>query len=137
MVDSSELQDIAINQIIVKLQRKITILGYTVNSDLRYTLCKPIDANNLDENDLKKYIHFNNNNNDNKEIKNESEEKYFAPTVKGYFFNCEYKIKIRTNLDSKLITTKKTDIPLEVYVSEEYFNKKNEKLIQEKEKNNK
>ena len=57
--------------------------------------------------------------------------------IKGYFFNCEYKIKIRTNLDSKLITTKKTDIPLEVYVSEEYFNKKNEKLIQEKEENNK
>ena len=160
MVDSSELQDIAINQIIVKLQRKITILGYTVNSDLRYTLNKkdfesnelkekqsnnyeleytipPIDANNLEEKDLEKYIHFNNNNNDNKEIKNESEEKYFAPTVKGYFFNCEYKIKIRTNLDSKLITTKKTDIPLEVYVSEEYFNKKNEKLIQEKEENNK
>ena len=159
MVDSSELQDIAINQIIVKLQRKITILGYTVNSDLRYTLNKkdfesnelkekqsnnyeleytipPIDANNLEEKDLEKYIHFNNNN-DSKDIKNESEEKYFAPTVKGYFFNCEYKIKIRTNLDSKLITTKKTDIPLEVYVSEEYFNKKNEKLIQEKEENNK
>ena len=51
--------------------------------------------------------------------------------------NSTYKIKIRTNLDSKLITTKKIDIPLEVYVSDEYFNKKNEKLIQEKEENNK
>ena len=157
MVDSNGLQDIAINQIIVKLQRKITILGYTVNSDLRYTLCKKvfesnelkekqsnnyeleytipmIDGNNMDEKDLEKYIHFNkeNNNNDNK-----LEEKYFAPTMKGYFFNCEYKIKIRTNLDSKLITTKKIDIPLEVYVSDEYFNKKNEKLILEKEENNK
>ena len=151
MVDSSGLQEIDINQIIIKLQRKITILGYTVNSDLRYTLSQKvfesnelkkknsknyeleysipkIDGNIMNEQDIKKYIHFLENNN------NESEEKYFSPTIKGYFFNCEYKIKIRTNLDSKLISTKKIDIPLQIYISEDYFNKKNEKVNEEKEK---
>jgi len=154
MVDSSGLQDNTINQIIVKLQRKITILGFTVNSELRYTLSKKIfesnelkeknsnnyeleysipkiDENNLNEKDIDQYIHFHD---DNNSIKNELEEKYFSPTLKGYFFNCEYKIKIRTNLDSKLITTKKIDIPLEIYLNEEYFNKTIDKSIKEKEK---
>ena len=154
MVDSSGLQDTTINQIIVKLQRKITILGYTVNTELRYTLCKKIfesselkekksnnyeleysipkiDKNILNEKDIEQYIHFHDNNNN---IKNELEEKYIAPTIKGYFFNCEYKIKIRTNLDSKLITTKKIDIPLQIYLNEEYFNKTIDISIKEKEK---
>ena len=154
MVDSSGLQECTINQIIIKLQRKITILGYTVNSDMRYTLYKKIfesnelkekqsnnyeleysipkiDGNIMSDKDIDQYIHF-----FNSVINNESEEKYFAPTIKGYFFNCEYKIKIRTNLDSKLITTKKIDIPLQIYVSEEYFNKKIDKSIKENEKEN-
>ena len=151
MVDSSELKEYIINQIIVKLQRKITILGYTVNSDLRYTLSKKvfesnelsdkksnkyeleykipiIDEKPLNENDIEQYKHFTDNIN-NKEL----EEKSFSPNLKGYFFNCEYKIKIRTILDSKLITTKKIDIPLEVYVSNEFFNKKDDNPKKEKE----
>ena len=151
MVDSSELQECAISQIIIKLQRKITILGYTVNSDLRYTLSKKvfesnelldkksnkyeleytipkIDEMNLEATDIEKYIHFLENNNNNNDLK----EKYFSPTLKGYFFNCEYKIKIRTILDSKLITTKKIDVPLQIYVSDDYFNKKNDENNKEK-----
>ena len=69
---------------------------------------------------LKKILSFN----------NELEKKFFSPTVKGYFFSCEYKIKIRTNLDSKLITTKKIDIPLQIYVSNEYFKTEDNKSEQ-------
>ena len=149
MVDSSDLQECTISQIIIKLQRKITIIGYTVNSDLRYTLNKKIfesnelkdknsnkyeleytipkiDEINMDQKDIDKYIHFLDNNN------TDLQEKYFSPTLKGYFFNCEYKIKIRTILDSKLITTKKIDVPLQIYVSDAYFNKKTEENNKEK-----
>jgi len=153
MIDSSELQECNINQIVIKLQRKITILGYTVNSDLRYTLCKKtfesnelmnkksktyeleytipkIDEKIFKKDDIQSYIHFFNNNSNN----NELSEIFFSPTVKGYFFNCEYKIKIRTILDSKLITTKKIDVPLNIYISDEFFNKKTENIQMEKEK---
>ena len=148
MVDSSELHDYKINQIIIKLQRKITIFGYTVNSDLRYTLhtkvfesnelmekksnkyeleytIPKLDGNEMNEKDIAQYIHFSEKNNN-----NELEKKFFSPTVKGYFFSCEYKIKIRTNLDSKLITTKKIDIPLQIYVSNEYFKTEDKKSEQ-------
>ena len=114
MVDSSELHDYKINQIIIKLQRKITIFGYTVNSDIRYTLytksfesnelmqknsnkfelewtIPKLDENTLNEKDIEQYIHFSEKNN------NELENKFFSPTFKGYFFSCEYKIKIRNS----------------------------------------
>ena len=149
IVDSSDLKECDISQIIIKLQRKITIIGYTVNSELRYTLNKKvfesnelknknsnryeleytipkIDEINLNQKDIDKYIHFFENNN------NDLGEKYFSPNLKGYFFNCEYKIKIRTILDSKLITTKKIDVPLQIYVSDAYFNKKSEENNKEK-----
>lgn len=91
---------------------------------MEYTIPKK-DEMNLESSDIEKYIHFLENNNNNNELK----EKYFFPTLKGYFFNCEYKIKIRTILDSKLITTKKIDVPLQIYVSDNYFNKKVVKII--------
>ena len=94
--------------------------------ELEYTIPK-IDEMNLEVNDIEKYIHFLENNNN-----NNLKEKYFSPTLKGYFFNCEYKIKIRTILDSKLITTKKIDVPLKIYVSDDYFNKKNDENNKEK-----
>ena len=42
ILDSSELQESAISQIIIKLQKKITILCCTVNSHSRYTLSKKV-----------------------------------------------------------------------------------------------
>ena len=144
MVDSSSLQETKIKNIKIKLQRKIIIFGYTVNSDFRYSLNEKIfeknelndlskqnsniyeleytfpklNENNFNEKEIEQYIHFNEN-----IIDKNWDEKILAPTVKGYFFSCEYKIKIRTILDSSLITTKKIDCPIQIYFSDDYFNK--------------
>ena len=144
MIDSSGLQETKIDQIKIKLQRKIIIFGYTVNSDLRYSLYEKkfdknelaelskqnpkiyelehtfpkIFENNFNEKEIEQYVHFNEN-----IIDNNWDEKCLAPTVKGYFFSCEYKIKIRTILDSSLITTKKIDFPIQIYFSDDCFNK--------------
>ena len=151
MVDSSSLQENKIEKIKVKLQRKIIILGYTVNSDFRYSLNEKIfekselsekhsnkyeleyifpkiEENNYNEKELEQYIHFNEN-----IIDNNWNNKCLTPSMKGYFFSCEYKIKIRTILDSSLITTKKIDFPIDIYFSDEYFNKFKLKFENEKE----
>ena len=143
MVDSSGLQEMKINKIRIKLQRKIIIFGYTVNSDFRYSLYEKnfekeeldklskdnskiyelentipkLDQNNFNEKEIEQYVHFNEN-----IIDNYWNEKCVAPTLKGYYFSCEYKIKIRTDLDSSLITTKKIDFPIIIYFSDDYFN---------------
>ena len=143
MVDSSSLQETKIDNIKIKLQRKIIIFGYTVNSDFRYSLNEKIfeknelndlskqktnvyeleytfpklNENNFNETEIEQYVHFNEN-----IIDKNWDDKVLAPTVKGYFFSCEYKIKIRTILDSSLITTKKIDCPIQIYFSDDYFN---------------
>ena len=153
MVDSNGLQEMSINEIKIKLQRKITIFGYTVNSDLRYTLYEKkfekdeldklaknnskiyelentfqkLDQNNFDEKEIEQYVHFNEN-----IIDNYWNEKCVAPTIKGYYFSCEYKIKIRTMLDSSLTATKKIDFPILIYFSDDYFNQYKLKFEQEK-----
>ena len=136
MVDSSGLQETKIKSIKIKLQRKIIILGYTVNSDFRYKIHEKvfeknettkyeleysipkIDENNFTEKEIEQYVHFNENIVDSNWV-----DKCLAPTIKGYFFTCEYKIKVRTNLNSSLITTKKIDVPILFYFSDDYFNK--------------
>ena len=144
MVDPSGLQETKIDQIKIKLQRKIIIFGYTVNSEFRYSLFEKkfdknelaelskqntkiyelehtfpkIFENNFNEKEIEQYVHFNEN-----IIDNNWNEKCLAPTIKGYFFSCEYKIKIRTILDSSLITTKKIDFPIQIYFSDDCFNK--------------
>ena len=144
MVDSRGLQEINIEKIRIKLQRKIINFGYTVNSDFRYTLHDKIfekdelskkneknsnkyeleytipktDENNFNEKGIEQYVHF-----DQVIIDNHWKDKCLAPSVKGYLFGCEYKIKIRTILDSSLITTKKIDLPILIYFPDEYFNK--------------
>ena len=138
MIDSSSLQEIKIKQLKIKLQRKIIIFGYTINSDFRYCLHEKIfelseqnankyeleytfpkiEENNFTEKEIEQYIHFNEN-----IIDNNWENKFLTPSMKGYFFSCEYKIKIRTILDSSLINTKKIDLPLQLYFSDDYFNK--------------
>ena len=138
MIDSSSLQEIKIKQLKIKLQRKIIIFGYTINSDFRYTLHEKIfeladknsnkyeleysipkiEENNFTEKEIEQYIHFND-----IIIDNNWENKCLTPSMKGYFFSCEYKIKIRTILDSSLINTKKIDMPLQLYFSDDYFNK--------------
>lgn len=144
MVDSTGLQELKIDKIKIKLQRKIILFGYTVNSDFRYTLNEKIfekdelskknvnnsnkyeleytipkiDENTFNEKEIEQYIHFNE-----IIIDNHWKDKCLAPFMKGYLFGCEYKIKIRTILDSSLITTKKIDIPIIIYFSDDYFNK--------------
>ena len=153
MVDSNGLQEMSINEIKIKLQRKITIFGYTVNSDLRYTLYEKkfekdeldklaknnskiyelentfqkLDQNNFDRKEIEQYVHFNEN-----IIDNYWNEKCVAPTIKGYYFSCEYKIKIRTMLDSSLTAIKKIDFPILIYFSDDYFNQYKLKFEQEK-----
>ena len=152
MVDSSSLQENKIEKIKVKLQRKFVILGYTVNSDFRYALNEKIfekselseknsnkyeleytfpkiQDNNFNEKEIEQFIHFNEN-----IIDYNWNNKCLAPSMKGYFFSCEYKIKIRTILDSSLITTKKIDFPIDIYFSEEYFNRLKLDFEKEKEK---
>ena len=138
MIDSSSLQEIKIKQLKLKLQRKIIIFGYTINSDFRYCLHEKIfelseqnankyeleytfpkiEENNFTEKEIEQYVHFNEN-----IIDNNWDNKFLTPSMKGYFFSCEYKIKIRTILDSSLINTKKIDLPLQIYFSDDYFNK--------------
>ena len=141
MVDSSGLQETKINKIKIKLQRKIIIFGFTVNSDLRYKLHEKvfeksellernsikyeleytipkIDENVFNEKEKEKYIHFNEN-----IVDNNWKNICLAPSLKGYYFSCEYKIKIRTILNSSLITTKKIDLPILLYFPDDYFNK--------------
>ena len=139
-VDSSGLQELNIQQLKVKLQRKIIIFGYTVNSDFRYTLNEKlfekkelsensnkyeleytipkIDDNVFSEKDIEQYVHFND-----IIIDGNWKNKSLVPSMKGYLFGCEYKIKIRTILDSSLITTKKIDLPIQLYFPDDYFNK--------------
>lgn len=136
MIDSSGLQETKIKSIKIKLQRKIIILGYTVNSDFRYKIHEKVfeknetskyeleysipkvDDNNFSEKEIEQYIHFNEN-----IVDSNWANKILAPTLKGYFFTCEYKIKVRTNLNSSLITTKKMDVPILLSFSDDYFNK--------------
>ena len=52
-------------------------------------------------------------------------DKCIAPTLKGYFFTCEYKIKVRTNLNSSLIGSFTNIISIKNLVKEKHFINKN------------
>ena len=85
--------------------------------ELEYTIPK-IDDNVFSEKDIEQYVHFND-----FIIDGNWKNKSLVPSMKGYLFGCEYKIKIRTILDSSLITTKKIDLPIQLYFHDDYFNK--------------
>ena len=100
-------------------------LNINESVEFEYTIPK-IAENNFDEKEIEQYLHFNEN-----IIEDNWENKCLAPTVVGYFFSCEYKIKIFTQFDG--INETKIDIPIIINLSDDYFNKYKIKSEPEKE----
>ena len=147
MIDTKELGSTTIKRVRIILQRKITLFGYTMNSVFRdfltdktiefnkfekqeeninnsekefklgYTI--PKIANNVfNEKEIEQYMKFNE-----KIFEGKWDEKCLIPTIKGYFFACDYKIKVHIDFDSLLIPSKHINIPVTINLSDDYFNK--------------
>lgn len=149
MLDSTGLQDYNIQNIKIKLQKKITIFGFPLNNKIERNVIqeKTFEKNELEEKQSSKYeLEFNLSKVEEIKINQKEFQQYLyfnekilnnfenisqlTPSMKGHLFSCEYKIKIRTILNSNLITTKKVDIPIELTIPENYF----ENFISELEK---
>ena len=142
MLDSTGLQDYNIQNIIIKLQKKITIFGFALNNKIERNVIqeKTFEKNELEEKQSSKYeLEFTMSKVEEVKIKQEEFQQYLyfndkilnnfedisqlTPSMKGHLFSCEYKIKIRTILNSNMIPTKKVDIPIELTIPENYFDK--------------